>query len=183
MAKTQKEQWKEIKLGIKFERTHYAVSNLGRIASFKDDLDNKKVLKGTRVNGYAALKLKIKDKDIQCYVHKLVAQNFLNKPTKSQAFVIHLDYSKLNNKLSNLRWATREDLNKHQQKSPIVKAYQEKRKLKGHKLTAGKVKEIKQKIFSDKRQMRLKDIATKYGISEMQLYRIKSGKNWSHVKV
>lgn len=183
MAKTQSEQWKEIKIGIKFERTHYAVSNLGRIASFKDSLENKKILKGTRVNGYAALKLKIKDKDIQCYVHKLVAQHFLKKPRKNQTFVIHLDYNKLNNKLNNLRWASRDELDKHQQKSPIVKAYQAKRRLKGHKLTASKVKDIKLRIFSDKRQMRLKDIATKFGISEMQLYRIKSGKNWSHIKV
>ena len=183
MARIQKEQWKEIKLGIKFERTHYAVSNLGRIASFKGTLEDKKILKGTRVNGYAALKLKIKDKDVQCYVHKLVAQHFHKKPGKKQTFVIHLDYSKLNNKVSNLRWASREELDKHQQKSPIVKAYQAKRRLKGHKLTAGKVKEIKQKIFSEKRQLRLKDIASKFGISEMQLYRIKSGKNWGHVKV
>ena len=183
MAGSQKEQWKVIKLGIKFERTHYAVSNIGRIASFKGSLDNKKVLKGTRVNGYAALKLKIKDKDIQCYVHKLVAENFLKKKSRNQTFVIHLDYSKLNNKMSNLRWASREELNKHQQKSPIVKAYQAKRRLKGHKLTAAKVRDIKQKIFSDTRKVRLKDIATKFGISEMQLYRIKSGKNWSHVKV
>ena len=183
MARTQKEQWKEIKIGVKFERTHYAVSNLGRIASFKGSLDNKKILKGTRVNGYAALKLKIKDKDIQCYVHKLVAQHFLKKKSRNQTFVIHLDYSKLNNVAKNLRWASRAELDKHQQKSPIVQAYQAKRRLKGHKLTASKVKDIKLRIFSNTRQVRLKDIATKFGISEMQLYRIKSGKNWSHVKV
>ncbi len=183
MAKTQKEQWKEIKIGIKFDRTHYAISNLGRIASFKGKIDDKKLLKGTNVNGYGALKLKIKEKDVQCYVHKLVAQHYLKKKSRNQTFVIHLDYNKLNNKSTNLRWASREELDKHQQKSPIVKAYQEKRKLKGHKLTAGKVRDIKQRIFSDKRQMRLKDIATKFGISEMQLYRIKSGKNWAHIKV
>ena len=183
MATSQKELWKEIKLGIKFERTHYAISNQGRIASFKGKIEDKKILKGTRVNGYAALKLKIKDKDIQCYVHKLVAQHFQKKPNRKQTFVIHLDYNKLNNKTKNLRWASREELDIHQQKSPIVKAYQAKRRLKGHKLTAAKVKEIKIKIFSDKRQLRLKDIASKFGISEMQLYRIKSGKNWGHVKV
>ncbi|MBP6333824.1 MAG: HNH endonuclease [Bacteroidia bacterium] len=183
MAKNQREQWKVIKVGIKFDRTHYAVSNLGRIASFKGSIDEKKILNGTKVNGYGALKLKIKEKDLQCYVHKLVAQHFLTKTSKAQTFVIHLDHNKLNNTSKNLRWASRADLDKHQQKSPIVRAYQEKRKLKGHKLTASKVRDIKQRIFSDTRQMRLKDIATKFGISEMQLYRIKSGKNWAHVKV
>jgi hypothetical protein len=182
MSKSQKEQWKVVKLGTKFDRTRYAISSLGRIASFKQDIDTKKILNGTRVNGYAALKLKIKEKDIQCYVHKLVAQHFIPKKSRNQTFVIHLDYNKLNNKVNNLRWASRTELDAHQQKSPIVKAYQAKRKLKGHKLTASKVKDIKQRIFSDSRKMRLKDIASKFGISEMQLYRIKSGKNWAHIK-
>jgi hypothetical protein len=33
------------------------------------------------------------------------------------------------------------------------------------------------------RKTRLKLIAKQFGISEMQLYRIKSGENWGHIKV
>jgi hypothetical protein len=42
---------------------------------------------------------------------------------------------------------------------------------------------LKRKIFDPKRKSRLKIIAKQFGISEMQLYRIKSGENWGHVKI
>ncbi|REJ82876.1 MAG: hypothetical protein DWQ44_01800 [Bacteroidetes bacterium] len=182
MTKTPKnEKWKLIKLNVKFDRTKYAVSDHGRVKSFKEDITDGKILKGTIVNGYPALKLKIREKDIQFYIHKLVAEHFLNHRKKNQTYVIHRDHDKMNNRLSNLRWASKDEMHSHQQKSPHVKSYRSRTRLKGHKLTAAKVRSIKQKIFSPKRQVRLKDIANEFGISEMQLYRIKSGENWGHI--
>ena len=52
---------------------------------------------------------------------------------------------------------------------------------KGHKLTVAIVKQIKKKIFSKSRTQSMKAIAEQFRISEMQLYRIKSGENWAHV--
>jgi len=49
------------------------------------------------------------------------------------------------------------------------------------KLTETKVKLIKRKIFDPNRRTRMKMIAKQFGISEMQLYRIKSGENWGSV--
>ena len=184
MASTnKKEQWKEIRLGIKNQRTHYAISNLGSICSFKMKIDDGKRLNGTIVNGYPALKLKINSKDYQFYIHKLVAEHFIKKSGKTQTYVLHVNHDKLNNKVTNLKWASRDDMEKHQQKSPLVKAYRERTKVKGHKLTAIKVRSMKEKMFSKNRKLRMKDIAKQFGISEMQLYRIKSGYNWGHVKV
>jgi DNA-directed RNA polymerase specialized sigma subunit len=37
-------------------------------------------------------------------------------------------------------------------------------------------------IADKKRKMTMKQIAEHFEISEMQLYRIKSGENWGHVK-
>ncbi|MBL0105636.1 MAG: hypothetical protein IPP51_18735 [Bacteroidetes bacterium] len=96
--------------------------------------------------------------------------------------MIHQDYNKLNNKAKNLRWATKEEMEKHQQGSPGVKSYRERTRAKGHKLTAAKVRQIKQMITAKDRRRLMKDIAAHFGISEMQLYRIKSGENWGHVK-
>lgn len=177
-----KESWKEIKITAKGRRTRYGISSRGRICSFNTGLKEKKVLKGTIVNGYPALKLKIQGRDFQYYVHKLVAEYFCGKPSRSKPYVIHRDFNRLNNKASNLRWASGEEVQAHQQKSPRVKSYRERTRQKGHKLTAGKVQQIKAKIFSPKRVIRMKDIAKQFGISEMQLYRIKSGENWSHIK-
>ena len=75
----------------------------------------------------------------------------------------------------------------HQQSSPLVLKAREERMnrpvYKGHKLTVGVVKQIKRKIFAKSRKQSMKEIAEHYDISEMQLYRIKSGENWSHVEI
>jgi DNA invertase Pin-like site-specific DNA recombinase len=52
----------------------------------------------------------------------------------------------------------------------------------GLKLTAVQVKTIKDMIKNPKRKLTYKQIADKYKVSEMTLYRIKSGENWGKVK-
>ncbi|HEU4633225.1 MAG TPA: HTH domain-containing protein, partial [Flavisolibacter sp.] len=52
----------------------------------------------------------------------------------------------------------------------------------GLKLNANQVKSIK-KILNDKnRKITIKRLAEKYGVSEMTMYRIKSGENWGRIK-
>lgn len=182
MATKSNEIWKEVVINTRKQRTHYAVSSLGRICSFKEKPGDGKLLNGTLVNGYPALKLKINHKDYQFYIHKLVAEYFVKGGSANRTFVLHLDHNKLNNKQKNLKWANRKEVEEHQQKSPLVKAYRARTREKGHKLTAAKVKAIKQQIFSGSRRITMRQIADKFNISEMQLYRIKNGENWAHVK-
>ena len=70
----------------------------------------------------------------------------------------------------------------HQQFSPAKLAYKEKQRnrVKGLKLNITKVKSIKRLLAKPGRKT-MKQIAEQFDISEMQLYRIKSGENWSHV--
>ena len=72
----------------------------------------------------------------------------------------------------------------HQQNSPQKIAYkkQQANKTEGLKLNATKVKAIKEAINNPKRKLTYKLMAAKYGVSEMTLYRIKSGENWGKVK-
>ncbi|MFM9052198.1 MAG: NUMOD4 domain-containing protein [Bacteroidota bacterium] len=181
MPNNSRENWCEIRVSSRLQRTRYAVSDRGRLRSFKEDISTGKLLKGTLVNGYPALKLKIQGKDFQFYTHKLVAICFLSKPGKSHRYVIHLDFNKLNNTLGNLRWATRSEMESHQQSSPAVVRYRRQTLKKGPKLTVDQVRRIKRLVVAPVRNFLLKDIARQFGISEMQLYRIKSGENWSHV--
>jgi DNA-binding Xre family transcriptional regulator len=51
----------------------------------------------------------------------------------------------------------------------------------GLKLTAAQVKSIKKTLSSKNRNLTIKKLADKYGVSEMTMYRIKSGENWSRV--
>lgn len=121
------------------------------------------------------------------FVHKMVATYFLPKPSPEQTIVGHLDFDKLNNLVNNLKWMTPEENYKHQANSPYVKADKQKRKdalnprrNKGLKLDSTQVMRIKLQI---KRKKPVKQIAREFNISEMQVWRIKSGENWAHVKI
>jgi hypothetical protein len=181
------EKWKELRMPKGALRFRYAVSNLGRIASFSKNIKDGKILKGTTIGGYPTLNIKPFGENKTYYIHKLVAENFLKKKGRKQQYVIHKNHDKLNNKSNNLKWADKDEMHKHQQKSPLVIKSREERMnrpiYEGHKLTAKSVKQIKKQIFNPNRRLTMREIAEKYGISEMQLYRIKSGENWGHVKV
>ena len=189
------EEWKEIDLGEDKLRYNYAVSNYGRIVSYSDSLEKGRLLKGSLVDGYPVFRYKqfyksengTRIKNKQIFIHKLVADSFRKRENDDQQFVIHLDYNKLNNHIDNLKWTSKREMELHQQTNPNVLLAREKRKetkpYKGHKLNATQVKRLKKKIFDPKRKTRLKILAKQFGISEMQLYRIKSGENWAHVSI
>ncbi|MBK5272213.1 MAG: HNH endonuclease, partial [Bacteroidia bacterium] len=98
-------------------------------------------------------------------------------------YVIHLNHNKLDNRIKNLRWATLEQMIDHQQKSPAKIAYKEKQasRIAGLKLTAVQVKSIKNILSNKRRDITIKKLAQKYAVSEMTIYRIKSGENWARI--
>lgn len=176
------EKWKVINFNKGIFRCQYAVSDRGRLVSYTTSIQDGSLLKGTLMGGYPTLKLKPEGKNMTLFIHRLVAEAFLPKKSVKHEFVIHLNYNKEDNSIKNLRWASKEEMEKHQQKSPAVLAYRSINRKKGHKLTDTVVKKIKQMINDKKRVKTMKNIADHFGISEMQLYRIKSGENWGHVK-
>jgi len=42
---------------------------------------------------------------------------------------------------------------------------------------------LKKILLDPTRKTRMKILARQFGVSEMTLYRIKSGKNWGHIKI
>jgi hypothetical protein len=180
------ETWKPLTFsGWKELRNRYAVSTKGRIASYKKDiLKDGKILSGSLTTGYRTLNLHRPDNKGTLYIHREMAKMFLKKPTPKHKYVIHVNHDKLDNNLKNLRWATLEQMIKHQQSSPAKIAYKEKQanRTKGLKLTAGQVKKIKDILNSKKRNITIKQLAIRYGVSEMTMYRIKSGENWGRIK-
>ncbi len=176
------EVWMEILFNIKGMRNRYAVSNQGRVASFKGEFLKGSLLSGTVNNGYLSLKIKPGGRDVQMMIHRLVADAFLHRKRRSQDYVIHLNFNKSDNREKNLRWVDKLEMERHQQKNPRVIRSRNARKTVGHKLNIAKVKEIKRKI-KNPGTLTMKAIAKKYRISEMQLYRIKRGENWNHVRI
>ncbi len=179
------EQWKEIEIldEGKTLRKNYAISNYGRVISYTDDIETGKLLKCGRIEGYPVLSLGYKVKYSRC-VHKLVAYYFLSEPQPGQEYVIHLDFDKENNSIKNLQWATHEEMLQHQNHNPKVQYARKNhpKRSRGPKLTDRQVKNLKKAINDPNRKRTYKQIAKRYGISEMQLYRVKSGENWAHVK-
>ncbi len=181
------EEWKELHFEEGALKKRYAVSNYGRLVSFTEKIEKGDIIKGGKLRGYPTLPLRPFGKSKTYYVHKLVAEHFLEKENEEQQYVIHRDYNKGNNFIDNLQWAGKDEMFAHQQLNPAVTEAREKQKgrktQQGHKLTATQVMRLKKKIHDPNRKTRLKLIAKQFGISEMQLYRIKSGENWGHVEV
>lgn len=174
------EVWKDIDFGDLEEKPRYAVSNYGRLKSFQTDPENGALLKGSVIQGYRALNIRLKNKKTWSkYVHKLVAEHFLPRTQPEQAFVIHLDYNKQNNYVGNLRWASKEEVEAHQRLNPVERKKPDPKTTKSYKLTEAKVKMIKRLLLRDKN--RLKMIAKQFGITHTQLNRIRSGENWGYV--
>ena len=185
MKKASGETWKPLQFnGWKHLRKKYALSSLGRIASYTDNIETDgKLLQGSLTTGYKTLNLHRPGDNGTLYIHREIARLFLPKPSSKAKYVIHVNHNKLDNSVKNLKWATLEEMIQHQQKSPAKIAYkkvQANRNV-GLKLNANQVKSIKKMLDDSRRQLTIKKLAEKFGVSEMTMYRIKSGENWARV--
>jgi hypothetical protein len=183
------ERWKIIPFYKNAYGQSYAVSNLGRLACFNKDIQDGKILECSSQEGYPIWRYRIKKTNgtiaYEAYlVHRLVAMFFLPKPKPNQSVVIHINHKKTDNRSANLKWVTLDEAYAHQQSSPAVirmkKLRRENPQQFNAKLTEAKVKQIKRLL---KKNKTLKEIATLFNISDMQVYRIKTGENWKHVKI
>lgn len=179
------EVWKPLNFsGSKDLRNRYALSSAGRIASYKKEiLEDGKLLNGSLTTGYRTLNLHRPGNKGTLYIHRELAKLFLKRPSPKYKYVIHKNHDKLDNNIKNLAWATLEEMIAHQQKSPAKIAYkkvQANREV-GLKLTATQVRRIKDTLSNEKRRMTIKQLADKYNVSEMTMYRIKSGENWARI--
>jgi len=164
------------------DENEFLISNYGRVQRKKNYEATWKLSRTSLVGGYNTfwIRKKGKDRSTYCYIHRVVAELFLEKK-EHQPYVIHLDFDKLNNEATNLQWASKEEMYLHHKKNP--KKLNRIGKRTYAKLTEGRVRLIKKKIFDPNRKTRMKMIAKQFGISEMQLYRIKTGENWGSVKI
>lgn len=185
------EIFKEIPISYPL-KLRYAISNRGRVVSYNERVEDGNVLKDRDSKGYKTFRYTMrvggKTTSKRYYLHKLLAEFFIAKPSAAHEYVIHLDYDYANNALSNLRWATKEEARAHRNKSPKVaktkrELLEHNIKADGRKLSVTNVIHLKKLLQDPKRKTRLKMLAKQFGISEMQVSRIKSGENWGHVKV
>ena len=170
----------------------YAVSNRGRLIKFTNEFRDGTVLKGSTSDGFKAFKYgrTVNGKKVYTvfFIYKLVAEFFIPKTSEDQQYVLHLDYVRDNDSVSNLKWANYEEMMAHRKKSPHVinskkKLLEHNIKSDGRKLTTTKVMHLKKILSRPNQSTRIKILAKQFGISEMQINRIKRGENWGHIKV
>jgi len=168
------------------ERFRYAVSNYGRVVSYVKNPEGD-LLKGGKSQGFLTFVANLKDGKKQAsYIHRVVAELFIPRKPGDE-YVIHKNYNKTENKVSNLAWVTKKEWVAHQQNNPQVIENKLKRKLGTikcySKLSYAQATILKKKLLDPNRKTRIRVLAKQFGVSEMQLYRIKSGENWGDIKV
>ena len=124
----QQEIWKDIKGYEGF----YQVSNMGRVKSLeriilningKKRIIKEKILKHKNISsGYLAVILYKCCKGKTMYIHRLVANAFIDNPN-NYIDVNHIDGNKCNNFFSNLEWVTRSNNIKHAYNTGLRKAH------------------------------------------------------------
>ncbi len=177
LTKIVDEEWKE----IPGTDGRYLISNYGRIKSFAIYKTHGKILNCSLVNGFKIVQIFTKSFSRKFYVHKLVAENWLSKPSDKHVFVTHLDGNLKNNHVSNLEWHTKESLmEKHREMiSQNPSLLKRTRAQKVGKLKESDVMLLKSMLERGVVQAK---IAKLFCISEMQVTRIKRGENWGHVE-
>ena len=185
MKKVTGETWRPLQFnGWKHLRKKYALSSHGRIASFTEDVETDgKLLQGSLTTGYRTLNLHRPGDNGTLYIRREIARLFLPKPSAKAKYVIHTNHNKLDNSVKNLRWASLPEMIEHQQKSPAKIAYKkvQANRNEGLKLNATQVRSIKKMLDDSRRKVTIKKLAEKFGVSEMTMYRIKSGENWARI--
>ena|SRR5690606_2694095 len=181
------EEFREVSIDAPL-RKRYAVSNYGRLLSFTENMADGTILKGGNSDGYPTLNYKLmvkgKPKKKGLFIFRLVAELFIPKTSEDQTHVLHLDHSRDNDRVANLKWATREEMLEHTKKSPrVILAKKIDRRGRGQKLTSTQVIHIKKRLSDPNRKTRVKMLAKQFGISEMQINRIRTGENWGHIKI
>jgi len=170
------EIWKQLIVPNLCESEKFEISNYGRLKSLKTS--KAKIIRSSLLKGYRALIVKLKSgKSTTKYIHKLVAEHFIEKDNDLQQFVIHLDFDKQNNHVLNLRWVTKQTMFAHQKINPNYT----RGAINNAKLSETDVMRLKMKLARDKNKLYV--LAREFGITHTQLNRIRKGENWKHVVI
>lgn len=176
------ETWKE----IKGYRETYEVSNFGNVRT-KDRIGARgHFCKGCdrkqheNSNGYLRVSLNLTGKRKDFFVHRLVAELYLNKEDGKE-FVNHKDGNKQNNHIGNLEWCTRSENEKHAWKIGLknIETLGTKGERHGmHKLEQKQVDWIRKHHKRNDKEFGTKALSLKLGVSPQTITNIVNNKNW-----
>lgn len=162
MSNLQQEVWKDI---IGYEGL-YEISSLGRVKSIR----RKKILKPNVYSGYCRVILQNQKVISNRFIHRIVAENFIDNP-ECKPQVNHIDFNTQNNNISNLEWCTNLENAFHSKIHGRKKGSKN-----GHtKLNEDQVLKIKRSL---KNSTPYHEICNQFKITYSHLLGIANGKIW-----
>ncbi len=85
----------------------YLISNWGRVVRLSKARPMRQLKWMTKPNGYCKVELYKNNKRKDCYIHRLVAEHFIDNPDPLILVEVeHRDGNKRNNSFTNLKWCT-----------------------------------------------------------------------------
>ena len=175
------EEWIRVDFGVETKTCHYEISNFGRIRSIDKVTGRERQLKGAKARGgLIMLNQKLKDGSTGIvYIHRFVAEQYVDQPSIDHEYILHKDYDKSNNHWTNLAWATEEDWKEYQKNNPHHKGRPA--RTRNYKLTETQVRMMKKLLKRGKTKRKI--IAKQFGVSENCAYKIEKGIRWAHVTI
>lgn len=174
-----KEKWKDIK---QYEGL-YQISNLGKVKrlgfSYNSPFQGKviipyKILQGSLKDGYQQIALFKNGVRELVFIHRLVAIAFISN-CEDKPFVNHKDSIRSNNKVDNLEWVTAKENSKHAHASGTFTMPR------GENTASTNLKNEDVKYIKDNPDnLKQKEIALKFGISQGGVSKIQNNKNWKY---
>lgn len=156
------------------------ITEFGYYVDRKGNVYNRNKRKMTPQNhtgGYDKLSLwdrKTKTKQNR-YIHRLVAQSFIDNPNNYR-YVNHINGNKKDNRVENLEWCSAKENTNHAVKKGLIKSGE---LSSSSKLTQIEVDEIRNTYV--KGVITYKQLAEKYNVSESHIERIVNNKRWKQL--
>jgi len=93
---------------------HFKLSNFGNVVRMKKGDGPEEPFHPRKILGYQYISFTTRNGSRETiYLHRLIAEFFVDSSDPKAEFVIHKDYSRENNRFDNLKWVTRAELKKH----------------------------------------------------------------------
>ena len=154
------------------------VVSVGHISSRGYEVQDK-ILTYSMRNGYKCVTMNLDGKSKYYYLHRLLAQNFIENPNDYPC-VNHIDGNKINNEISNLERCTYSQNNKHAfatgLKAPTILRHEAHG---GRKLTEKDIEYIREHYIKGDRKFGQCALGRKFNVHQGHIWRIINNKIWN----
>jgi hypothetical protein len=175
------ERWAVVKPDLETLGKVYYFSDYGRIKSIDKVTEKEMFLKGCQLpQGFVVVNIFLENrKQKRFYLHKLIAEEWIQKEHEDQTFAVHIDRNVGNNFHQNLKWMSRLEMTAFMAEHGVYDP--QKRKRNSHyKLNPARVQLIRKRLKESKNRRKM--IAKEFNISVAHLKKIETGEMWGWVE-